>query len=126
MNRNLVLLVVTVGILSWSLLNAWERSAFKLCNKNEQECLKNARLCSEGYSECKQREQLCIENVKQCLETSLKNDEISFSTLLNTYYFDKFEKFNSDQKQKAMDYADNNKMTPNDAVAEVLAIPHEM
>ena len=48
-----------------------------------------------------------------------KDDESSFAGQLSPYTYNYWRDFNPDQRKKAMDLADKNKMSPDDAVAKV-------
>lgn len=56
----------------------------------------------------------------QRCEKENRDDNIStFSSELSTSSFPVFNDFTADQKDRAMRYADNNNMSPDDAVAKV-------
>jgi hypothetical protein len=58
---------------------------------------------------------------KKPLDECRKGDAGTFENSLSPYAMGKYRTFNADQKKKAMDYADNNKMSPDDAVERVSA-----
>ncbi len=104
-------------------LSAWERSAMSDCKKDMDQCKKNVDLCKKDSSktsdDCKSMMDDCKKDMDQCKKNVDKNDGASFERQLNSYNQNRFVKFSSDQKVKAMDMADKNRMDPNDAVDKV-------
>ncbi|HSW87003.1 MAG TPA: hypothetical protein VLG49_05850 [Rhabdochlamydiaceae bacterium] len=49
-----------------------------------------------------------------------KSDESSFASRLSAYSYQQYLRLTPEQKKQAMDFADNNKMSPDDAVARVM------
>jgi hypothetical protein len=58
-------------------------------------------------------------SMDKCKREMQKNDESTFSAALSPYAKKQYQGFSSDQRRKAMDYADHNNMSPDDAVAKV-------
>lgn len=56
---------------------------------------------------------------EQCKKDAMKDDGATFAGSLSPYAYKQYKNFSEAQKKKAMDYADNNKMSPDDAVAKV-------
>ena len=50
-----------------------------------------------------------------------KENKCNFESQLSHYSYMEYMKFNPMQKKKAMDYADNNKMSPDNAVMRVMS-----
>jgi len=115
--------LVIVGMLPIREIEAWERTALKNCLDQEQACLKNASYCTQDYNTCRQQQQDCKIKGAMCKKDAENQDEFSFSSSLSTYYYQKFQTLTPEQKKMAMDNADHNRMTPDDGVAKVLAIP---
>jgi hypothetical protein len=55
----------------------------------------------------------------KCVKESGKADESSFASSLSPYTYGMYKDFTPDQKKRAMDFADHNKMSPDDAVMKV-------
>lgn len=113
--------LITGCILSSSALDAWERTAEQDCTANEKSCRRNADIqCDQGSPEdCDEMKDACEKKRKECQARADKKDEESFQSELNPRTFSKYQGFSSEQKIKAMDYADKNRMSPNDAVDKV-------
>lgn len=88
---------------------AWERKAMSDCKKEEKSCTDSPSSCKKEAEECKQ--------------DAHKTDEGSFYHKLSPVYRSMFKGFNAKQKVQAMDMADKNKMSPDDAVAKVASTP---
>ncbi len=56
---------------------------------------------------------------KKPIDECRKGDASSFESSLSHYSAAKYRSFTPEQKKKAMDLADNNKMSPDDAVDKV-------
>ncbi len=56
---------------------------------------------------------------EQSRREAAKEDHESFISVLSPHGRQLFREFNADQKKKAMDYADNGKMSPDSAVSKV-------
>lgn len=56
---------------------------------------------------------------KKTLDETRKDDESSFASQLSPYTHNYWRSFSPDQKKRAMDMADKNKMSPDDAVEKV-------
>jgi hypothetical protein len=93
-------------------LTAWQRSAMS-------ECKQDANDCKEDAGDSKQAQDKCMRKSKRCEGNASGSDESSFANELSAYSKSTFMKFTTDQKKQAMDAADNNKMTPDEAVAKV-------
>lgn len=55
----------------------------------------------------------------RCEKENADENQRSFESQLNLQSRKMYNEFSSDHKKMAMDYADNNRMPPNDAVAKV-------
>lgn len=86
-------------------LVAWQRSAAKQCTKDAKVCAKPKELCK--YAK------------EQCLKDAPSKDEESFSYHLSPYARSLFVQFDEKDKQRALDFADKNRMKPDDAVFKV-------
>lgn len=86
-------------------VSAWERTASSNCKKATKNCQKSADQCKKDNDKCQQHVH--------------SKDMSSFESELTPYAKSIFTQFSDDRKTKAMDYADKNKMSPDDAVAKV-------
>jgi hypothetical protein len=86
-------------------LTAWQRSAMSDCKEDAKECTKSPDRCQRENEKCK--------------HNANDKDLSSFSSELSTYSSMLFSRFTMDQKKQAMDNADKNKMSPDDAVGKV-------
>jgi hypothetical protein len=57
----------------------------------------------------------------RCKKEMMKEDEATFSSSLSPFAKKQYQGFTPEQRKKAMDYADSNKMSPDDAVAKVMS-----
>lgn len=57
--------------------------------------------------------------MERCAKENAEDNAYNFTALLSPDVYKIYEDFTPEQKQQAMDYADGNKMSPNDAVREV-------
>jgi hypothetical protein len=118
MNRKQILVLTLLGTLSFSSiasLYAWQRSAESNCLKEEQECrqeIDDSEGGIEERTECNRDFDECSENIKNA-------DEASFMEELSKTRLSQFQNMTDKQKKEAMDYADNNSMTPGEAVDRV-------
>lgn len=87
-------------------LSAWQRTAMDECKKDVDNCTKGTEKCKKELEKCKKE--------------APNKDQESFSRALNKYNQHMFKDLKMDQQKKAMDYADNNAMSPDDAVSKVL------
>jgi hypothetical protein len=55
----------------------------------------------------------------RCIRENNEDNEYNFTSMLSPNSYKVYEDFSVEQKQRAMDYADGNRMDPNDAVARV-------
>ncbi len=88
--------------LSTSGLMAWQRSAMNDCKIDKKSCTADSATCKAQLKECEQK--------------APDKDEASFVFALSSYANSLFQKFSAEQKKQAMDFADGNKMAPDDAV----------
>ncbi len=88
-------------------LSAWQRSAMDDCKKEMEGCNKSHDKCKKDMEHCKKHVD--------------KHDASSFERQLNSHNQNRFVQFSQEQKNKAMDMADKNKMDPNKAVDKVAA-----
>jgi hypothetical protein len=58
-----------------------------------------------------------MDSVKQEMA---KSDESSFTSRLSAYSYQQYLRLTPEQKKQAMDFADNNKMSPDEAVLRVV------
>ncbi|MFI5334450.1 MAG: hypothetical protein ACHQT8_04710 [Chlamydiales bacterium] len=105
-------------------LSAWQRTATEDCKKEMDNCKQDANNCNkEGgkkSGKCRKMIGSCKQNHRQCKKDAESSDEASFATNLNKSNRNLFKELTPDQKKNAMDYADKNKMSPNDAMAKVV------
>ncbi len=101
----LTLLALSAGFCLSTNEVAWQREAMSDCKKEEKGCTDSAASCKKEAEECKR--------------DAHKTDEGSFYHKLSPVYRSMFKNFNAKQKVQAMDMADKNKMSPDDAVAKV-------
>jgi hypothetical protein len=107
-------LCVLTGICLYSNgISAWERTAKENCKKDEKSCEKKAKDKNGDTSKCEKQ-------MDQCKKEAPKTDEDSFASSLSHHSRSQFRNFTPEQKRKAMDYADKNRMSPEDAVAKVM------
>lgn len=59
--------------------------------------------------------------MQRCQEEVAEDNKYNFESELSPDVYKVYEDFTDDQKNTAMDYADRNRMTPNDAVRRVSA-----
>lgn len=101
-------------------LSAWERTAKKECKQEYQDCKSEAdSKCATDPNKCKKMKEDCERKYHVCKKNAEKRDEESFQGQLSPSAFSKYQGFSNQQKIKAMDHADHNKMSPNDAVEKV-------
>ncbi len=140
--KNLLLLSATTLLcLSTSDLIAWEKKAKSTCEKKEDSCKRDIDSCkkrceerrkkctrdtdsckqenSDCVDKCKEKSTKCDENNTACKKEIPQSDESSFKSAMGYRARMKYNKFTPEQKTKAMDLADNNKMTPDEAVNKV-------
>jgi hypothetical protein len=116
----LALLGITTGVLYSGELMAWQRTAKKECTQDYKDCQKDADKCTKSDKSCKRQSDSCKRDKESCMKDVERDDMDEFREELSDLSLSQFEKFTPDQKKKAMDYADNNKMKPDDAVQKVL------
>jgi len=93
------LLSLTLGICMLSSeLSAWQRTPMNL-----QRCQQQGK------------------TPQRCEKENAEDNAYSFEALLSPDSYKKYNDFSPDQKKMALDYADGNKMDPNEAVAKVAA-----
>ena len=102
-------------------LSAWERSAMKMCKQHHQECMKDAKACTSDPATCKEQKAKCKPALQQCKQDVPSSDANSFAMACSNYYRNKFNKMTMDEKKQIMDFADKNKMAPDDAVKQMMA-----
>lgn len=118
------LMCTILGFSLFGSLNAWERTAKQDCEKNKKQCQADAdRACtsSSDQNQCRKMKDDCKTQYDQCEKKIKQNDENSFSNALGPFDKTNFNSLSSDDKTKAMDYADKNKMSPSDAVEKVMS-----
>jgi hypothetical protein len=59
-------------------------------------------------------------NPEQYKKEVAKQNESSFVASLSPYYAQQYKKMTPEEKRKAMEYADNNKMSPDAAIDKVI------
>lgn len=96
----LTLLTLAAGISFDAELSAWERKPM------------DTALCKEEGK-----------TMRRCIKENTEDNENTFGALLSTQGFKVFNDFSQAEKTRALDYADNNRMDPNDAVAKVRGQP---
>lgn len=96
----LTLLALVAGICLDAELSAWSRKP-----------MDSARCKQEGKT------------MRRCIKENTEDNEYIFGTILSTQSFKVFNDFSAAEKQRAMDYADNNQMDPDAAVAKVSGQP---
>ncbi len=102
-NRSTILFAISALCLCLS----WKRSdEALLCEKNKKECKLKGSDCENLY--------------EQCLIDAARTDEDSFVSHLSNKATVIYNKFTPEEKQQAMDFADNDRMPPEDAVSKVL------
>ncbi len=84
---------------------AWERTAQKNCQRDYKSCRKTENQCQSDYD--------------RCMQNVAETDMAFFQHALTPQVKAVFLKLSDDRKKQAMDLADQNKMSPNDAVAEI-------
>jgi len=57
--------------------------------------------------------------VEKAKREAQKEDASTFVSSLSPFHYKQFQSFTPEQKKLAMDYADGNKMTPDEAVSKV-------
>ncbi len=86
-------------------LSAWQRTALSDCQRT--------------YKACRRSENQCQKENQRCIENASATDLATFQFALTPHVKTIFAQLSDDRKKQAMDLADNNQMTPNDAVAKV-------
>ena len=78
-----------------------------------------------AYSQaaCKEEAKECQEKASSCEKNAEARDIASFQQNLSPYSLSLFTRFSPKDKKKTMDLADNNNMTPDEAVAKMAAKP---
>lgn len=112
-------MILAIALIVCSNITAWERQAAKDCDREETLCRrKAAKKCEKDTTgDCGHREKgVCGQKSKRCKREAEITDEESFQAELSPRAYSKFQTLTRGQKIKAMDYADNNKMYPSDAV----------
>jgi len=120
--KNICNFVAIGAMFSCASLSAWQRAAQEDCQKSHKQCMQNVENCKDSGSssdQCAKMEDMCKQNMKECKANIEKKDLASFEAALSSYSRTTFAKFSNDQKKKAMDYADKNTMSPDDAVTKV-------
>jgi hypothetical protein len=101
-NIGLTLMSLASGVCMFTAdLNGWERQAI-------------------DYDRCKNQG----DSEGTCKKRDAEINEQNFANLLRADALLLFQGFSPEDKQRAMDYADGNKMSPNDAVAKVNSENH--
>jgi hypothetical protein len=102
-------------------LSAWERSALETCKKEDRKYMKWVKRKSNKLTpdECALLKAACDEQWLDCINNAAQNDENSFIIELDPIEYAKYQDFSDELKMKAMDYADEHKMSPNTAVKKV-------
>lgn len=113
---------LTILSISTSSLCAWERKAMNTCKKEEQSCKKYANECKKNNPDCKKKPETCTRTAEECKEDVVADDTSSFEMTLSAYAKTLFSKFSPEQKKKALDLADGNKMPTDDAVAKIAGV----
>jgi hypothetical protein len=99
------ILSIVVGLSALGCLS-WQRSgAVDVCKRNKDACTKSADMCQADYD--------------ACMDNALKEDEETFLSDVQPESEDLYDDFTSQQRKQAMDYADGNKMSPDEAIAKV-------
>jgi hypothetical protein len=62
-------------------------------------------------------------DLRRCKKENTEDNSTAFASLLSPEAFKYYNDFSPQEKQQAMDYADNNAMSPNDAVFKVNTQP---
>jgi len=101
-------------------LSAWQKSAMNDCKKEMDDCKNEASQCTDDRATCKKQAEQCKKDFEDCKKNVDQADAASFSAALTPYYGTQFQQFTADQRKKAMNYADGNKMSPDDAVSKVM------
>ncbi len=96
--RNTSLILFSIAALTCSDLAAWQR---------------------QSKIDCQNKKKACEQAVDNCEKQISKRDESNFAASLNSVNRAKFYKFTPEQKKRAMNAADNNRMTPNEAVSKI-------
>ncbi len=86
-------------------LAAWERTAMADCKQAKKNCKNDFEQCKKDNDECK--------------TNAPRKDRASFEKELSPYARTLFMRLSPDKQERAMDYADNSSMPPDDAVAKV-------
>ena len=100
-------------------LHAWQRTAMEDCKKKDATCMKDADKKTDAAAKAKAKEE-CKRNMEMCKKNANASDEDSFSSALSQNSRKQYMTMDSSQRTKAMDYADGNKMSPDDAVMKVM------
>lgn len=100
-------------------LSAWERHAMNDCKHSEKDCKSESKKCNKKDGSCKEMSATCKEDYNECKADAKGDDMSSFKYHLSPYSKSLFENFTPKQREKAMDLADKNKMSPDDAVMKV-------
>lgn len=106
-------LVITVS------LSAWERKAEIECNQEEIRCKNEVEQCRELNRNCTRTKDKCQDEAIRCRKRAAMEDESSFIQALSSKSFRKYQLLTEKQKKRVLDYADHNRMQPDDAVAKV-------
>jgi hypothetical protein len=102
-------------------LSAWERTAMDECKQEMNDCKDDASQCTGDRAMCKRQAEQCKKDYEMCKKEVDQTDAASFANALSIpYYKTQFTQFSDSQRKRAMDYADGNKMKPDDAVAKVM------
>lgn len=111
-------------------LNAWQKATrddctqqtdrdSENCRNQQAKCMKNpnnSAQCKKDFDKCQMESK---NRATRCETTLQQQDDKTFASSLNYTNKKKYQNFTPDQKKTAMDYADNNNMSPDDAVTKV-------
>lgn len=120
---SLTVLSAACFCLATSGLSAWERSALEKCKQDMSNCQSDVDRCkktAKNSNDCKKMMEKCNATMDMCKRDADKTDESSFANALSPGNKAQFTGLSADQKKKAMDMADGNKMDPDDALAKTL------
>lgn len=88
---------------------------------NKQKLLMAAALIASAFTlQAGEETAWSRKNPDSCKQDMAKRDVTSFESKLSPYSAKQWENFTADQKHAAMDYADANKMSPDEAVDKVV------
>ena len=86
-------------------LAAWQRTALEDCQQAKKSCKKDSSECNNDHEVCK--------------KNAPRKDRASFEKELSPYARTQFMRLSPDKQERAMDYAHDSAISPDDAVAKV-------